>query len=494
MEIVVWILLLSLTRATALRVGSFQVNISNGTLDGVYSSRGDDQFLNLSNLGIRDVAPEAFENVTYITSLDLSHNVLSNLPQNVFSKLKNLQKLSLAENHYGRDFLSYSRYHFRNLSELKTLDVSDSKSIVYFQSTMLDSIPKADVDILVLPNQTFYLKPLMFNFNQELQFDFTSSSNANCLQSSNSNYIKLKSLIDTKLDSLACVDVSISEDGVVVNVKTQINGTCNSLNDRRSLNLKGMNIKGFKRNWYNLNNSTSTLKLVLNGNDIANIEENLLIDLPQNVIVVSISRNKIETLKNNVLKNDKVQVLDFSYNKIEVIENEAFKHTTVLVQLILMGNRINDLKFVLNLPKTIERLNLQMNNIEAVPDSAFSHLENLTHLDLSNNKIKLINSRSYSHLHKLSSLFLSDNAITRIESYPFDDLICLRDLFLERNNLTFVEKGFARKMNLLTTLDVSENSLSHFTNGIFHGLPLNAEVIVDRNNVTLIQPGLFKKL
>lgn len=511
-----WILLLLwlvMTYSGATKVGSFEIHVQR-ILKSVTPSDEENKDLNLSSLNLNGIESEAFNNVTYITSLDLSNNPFEHLPSNVFSNLTNLENLQLTN-------INFKHFNYKNLffnsSKLKILNLTNSELRLYFNfnSTIFSNLPD-DTDIILPLNQIQYVKPQMFSMNQEMQIGLTNDFECEKTRYPKSLLIprrkKYYSLSDINIDKISklpkkCINVHV-RDGIVANVSIRNDINEEKLNDNcesfiifeDTIYLKQNNIKGFEKTWYNVNVSKNQSFLYLDHNGITEVDENLLNDLPENVISVSVGVNKIKTLRSNVMINNNIIMLDFSSNEIEVIDDEAFKNINSLLELELQFNRISNLNFVRYLPKVLESLNLRHNSITTIPDDAFSHLVELWELYLAENKIKLINPRSFYNLNKLVYLDITGNDLVKIETGSFDGFDYLHSLKMSNNNkLTSIENRLFGKMHCLKELDIG---ITSFKRGIFYGLPFNSEIKIITygnhwankiNNVTLLmQPGMFK--
>lgn len=101
------------------------------------------------------------------------------------------------------------------------------------------------------------------------------------------------------------------------------------------LNLPKQDIRGFKRNWYQLLWSP-ILFFDLSCNNITEITKELLNDFTQ-LKMVNLANNKIHKIRSQVIENDRLMSLDFTSNLIDEIEEDAFRRTR-LRELYLADN------------------------------------------------------------------------------------------------------------------------------------------------------------
>lgn len=485
----IWVLLLSLLSATqAIQIGNFEVLIDNGTLKSVFPLK-DDKHLNLFGLELKEIAPDAFDNVTGITSLDLSKNRFNQLPESIFAKLADLEKLSLASN----ENLNYISDNETSLSQLKELDLSNSElssAVKLFSNLPDDAVVK-------VPKKFYYLKPKMFSVNESMQVGPQDLTADNCTTlMSTSFYTNMKQNIGFSLIGSTVSSVSLClNNGTIESVSDIENDSCESTYIFSSfLNLKESGIKSYNKNWYRLPSDYSSISMIrLEDNEITEVDENLLNDLPPSITTVGLVGNKIEALRNNTMRNDYVQTLGLGWNNIKTIENGTFLNLPSLRSLNLIHNNISDLYFVKSLSSTLEYLELSTNNISQIPDGIFSHLSNLYSLELSSNKIKTLSDKMFVGLERLGFLALNTNQIERLERGQLDNLRCVQNVNLAGNKLDFIEKGFAKNWNNVDVLILyTPIGVTKFERGLFYGLPSSA-VVFAPPNLESFQPGLFKK-
>lgn len=484
-----WILLLSsVNLANSLGTKGFELKISNdGILESVISLNNNEKRLNLSRLELRGVLPEAFDHVREIKSLDLSNNEIKILPESVFAKLANLEQLSLANNSKPIKLTK----HFSSLNKLKSLDLSSSP--LTFNPDTFSGL--SDNTEIKFPTSFSSLQPTIFNVDTSLQMGEKNLSHANCSGTFPDSFYKtieqsIYMYDENNYDRNTTLCLSNNKVVETVGIANENCAVVYFLSEY--LFLSNKSIESFKKNWYRLADEYKIVELYLENNNIREIDENILNDLPEPLYYVDMSGNKITNVKNNVMKNDKIKSIDLSGNEIATIEDEAFKWMASLIFLGLIRNNISDLLFLKSIPSTIISLELANNNISTIPDGVFTHMTNLHYLDLSMNRIKFLNDKTFIGLSHLNHLYLDANEIAKIEKGQFDYLPCALVLSLTGNNIGLVEKGFARNMNNLEYLIIDTTmAVTKFERGLFYGLPLNCTVKTPTNPKS-IEPGIFK--
>lgn len=471
----------------------FQVQIDRGILMSVQT---DEKLLNLSHFELTDISPEAFDRVTHITSLELTVNKLVTLKENTFSKLTELQHLTI-KNLGNPDHTDMNLFYHQK--KLKVLDLSQVSSFVT-EHVEIVGLPD-DCEFRVEVGCT-YSAAKEFGFNESLQIGNQDLAKFNCyeefpelLNNVREDRVMAEMVLGVS-DPTGLFTACVSNGTVqlIVDGSESIDGdNCSFINftDSKSINLSRKGIKSFVENWCKVAENSSVL--FLHENEIEEINENILNHLPQTIKIVSLLSNEIRVLRNNAMANGNIQQLDFKSNNIETIESDAFRGTISLVDLNLSFNNISDLNFATSLSNTLLQLDLMGNNIALIPNNIFSHLSDLAILQLSFNKIKAISGTPFAGLKRVYQLSVLENPIGEIKNGPYDDLLCLESLYFYANaTVTNIEKGFAKNMNNLKILYFNENlNVTKFERGLFYGLPYDSMVYYP-DNLTSIAIGAFR--
>lgn len=160
-----------------------------------------------------------------------------------------------------------------------------------------------------------------------------------------------------------------------------------------------------------------------------------------------------------------IKVLSFRHNKINKIEPRAFKNLTLLEKLDLSCNQL-DIKSLkkdvfeghYNAEKyeplgNLKWLSLADNNLHALIDDAFDHLDNLETLILSQNQFKIIDQNSASAISTVSSLKFLDLSSMELKDLPRDMLHAshrtLRVLNITGNLFTSIPEAIHYSENLV---------------------------------------------
>ena len=238
----------------------------------------------------------------------------------------------------------------------------------------------------------------------------------------------------------------------------------------------------------------STLKaIILIENEITLISEETFIGkLFEDVILLDVSRNKIQILKSRSLKGlASLRNLSLSHNNLTNIEMNAFGYTLKLVELHFDHN------YLTNLPdqlfKRLENLHIidaSYNHFikvnEGLASSRASHLslegnrlidfigvikmESLYYLNLKANSLIELNAFVFTKIDKLAQLSLEQNNLKRLRSRTLLPLVNLLWLTLAQNKLASIPNNLFRKNNMLRFLYLEKNVLKRIESKTFSGL------------------------
>jgi Leucine-rich repeat (LRR) protein len=96
----------------------------------------------------------------------------------------------------------------------------------------------------------------------------------------------------------------------------------------------------------------------------------------------------------------------------------------------------------------LERLGLNGNQIEILPEDVFWNLPNLKELKLSNNKIKKLPVNIFKNLKKLETISLSDNKIEHLPRSLFTNNLEIETIIAYNNPLKVIDVDFTKLKNL----------------------------------------------
>ena len=149
-----------------------------------------------------------------------------------------------------------------------------------------------------------------------------------------------------------------------------------------------------------------------------------------------------------------------SYNLLTNLSSKLFANMTILKQLFLMSNELNEINFLHVLPSSLEMLYLNGNNINTLKSSVFTQMFSLEYLNLNENNLRQIEPNAFTSLVKLKYLDLSHNQLVFVYDVMFSNLIELNSLDLSYNQLVYIDSQSFSNMNKLTMVYLFNNPIS----------------------------------
>ncbi|KAI6184601.1 Leucine Rich Repeat family protein [Aphelenchoides bicaudatus] len=451
--------------------------------------------LDLSGNLLEEVPYPALFNLSHLNTLDLSGNRISEMKASQNVHFKGDIKLNLAGNRIQRlnenAFASFQRINGLNL-ELNQIEFVDSQAFNFVNK--LDKLSLRSNRLFELHKKTLshlskHLKfvDLSLNSFEEVPHALEHLSSVEELNLQNN---KLKSLDKQRLSGFKHVirklnlqfnqidqiqyevfesmqrleDLDFSNNLITDLGKMSfgaVNGAAASL---QQLNLAGNKIEEISDPGSFLY-FTSLIVLNLSFNRLHKITPEAFNRL-SSLKSLNLEHNNLESFPKSTLFNlKKLANIRLNNNKIENLPVRVFELSTQLVEAHLMGNKIrqiNDQIFHSSSSQKLEYLNLANNKIETVGSGAFESLPKLSILDLQNNRITQINPQTFNSLPNLKYLDLSRNQIVTLHDFAFNQLPNLKHLNLGHNHLEKIGESVFQNVTKLEHLILSHNKLASF--------------------------------
>ena len=382
------------------------------------------EVLDLSNNILSDITADQFSNASHLYRLSLQNNRLKSLPQHFFRMIKNLTYLDMSGN-----LLTETTLHvaiLEELTQLVWLDLSDNH-VRKIQAPMLQGM----VNLVEL-----------------------SSSNCSLERIENTAFLSLISLRKLKLDNnkLHVLDSDLFKSlGQLTSLDLSGNNLTNfevtkPLQSLTELYLGAnmlQSVPDFPEPW------TSLIVLDMRENSITQIEGHKMSGLG-NLRGIRISFNKITSISGYAFASLKMlNVLNLENNLISFIDYSAFYGLTNLMHLKLQRNMIPSLSTYLTPLTSLQRLYIAANRVQSIEQMNLP--STLEFIDLSFNLIGKIEIKAFRNLDRLLALNLTYNALTTLSkgSLMMSQKVWLRpQLFLIGNSLHCnCNMGWLRKIN-----------------------------------------------
>ncbi|XP_077134140.1 podocan [Ranitomeya variabilis] len=467
--------------------------------------------LSLQNNRIEEIPPEDLIRLHRLETLNLQNNRLTSrgLPDDLFEQLEHLNYLYLANNKltlaprflpsslvsadfaansitkiYGMTFghkpnLRSVYLHNNKLTDAglpdNVFNQSDNVEILIMSSNFLRHVPK-------------HLPPALFKLHMKnnrlekipvgafshllglrelyLQNNFLSNEGMN-----NETFMNLNRLeyLDLSSNNLTHIPSGLPRNIVILhleknmirnisnNVLTQIRNLEYLLLHNNKLRARGIHPTAFLG-----------LKKLHTLHMYNNLLEKIPAGLPRRVKTLMLLHNQITGIsKDDFATTYLLEDLNLRYNKIlsSAVHKDAFRKLRLLKSLELSGNYLRSVPH--GLPKNLEILRLNDNEISSIPPDTLTGMSKLKELYMKNNKLKIssIYTGAWVELTSLQLLDLSGNLLSYV---PPDLPESLEYLYLQSNKISTVPdsafqstpnlKGIFLRFNALTPQSVMESA------------------------------------
>ncbi|XP_045107837.1 LOW QUALITY PROTEIN: protein artichoke-like [Portunus trituberculatus] len=208
---------------------------------------------------------------------------------------------------------------------------------------------------------------------------------------------------------------------------------------------------------------------------------------------LSLEANNITELQSFVFSKLKLHTLNLKGNMISLISDYALDGLESSLQELNLEN--NDLKALptdaLKSMAALRTLRAAWNHVKELDLPACS-LAALQELDLSSNSVRKIKSKSVAGAPGLASLSLYMNAIASVSKNAFKENPALETLFLGNNDIQELDaETFLHNPNI-RIIDLSNNNLHNIDGGLFSDLPHLQELVLASNNIREVTRHTFR--
>uniref|UniRef100_H2Y4T3 TIR domain-containing protein n=1 Tax=Ciona savignyi TaxID=51511 RepID=H2Y4T3_CIOSA len=397
-------------------------------------------------------------------TLDLSNNLISSIHNDSFGCFVALERLHLQLNNIDILF----RWVFRGLAKLKVLNLS-ANSLVQVPQQSIGGLPRLEsLDLSANPLHDFQVSL----YNQARYVDlagnwftsFRSGEIDTALEGINVSHCKIQDLEKGSLPlltniTLRTLDLSSQPDRCISD------GLAPTLDPS---GIRRLQRQPSFRNNHNLThvafNQVDGIQRGLNAGMFSGLKVKFLFLSKCNIRQISSSAFNGST---------HMKVIDLSWNKISMIPGSLFRHNPMLEVINLRGNRISQMEpaafaFLAHLPT--RTLDLSNNLISSIHNDSFGCFVALERLHLQLNNIDILFRWVFRGLAKLKVLNLIRIRYTTINTvggYTFSDVAGLRRIDLSHNKLASVHSAAFSDVPSLREIDLSNNNLQRVPASLF---------------------------
>ncbi|CAD6194522.1 unnamed protein product [Caenorhabditis auriculariae] len=383
------------------------------------------------NLSGNDIDLIEFDRIAYLpflTTLDLSNNILRHIDTALFRKVRNVRVLHLRRNRLIR--VPDGIAHLQNLEKIDLRSNSISK-LSNSDLSMLASVRHVDLSRNLIANLPRGRLPRKSKVER---LDMAS----NLLREVPADvFISLPSLISLRL--------SRNKIGVLQR------NSFHRLPYLESLDLSRNALRTVPSLVFN--DLPSLLNVSLSKNEVHRLGDGIFLKC-DSLAMLNVSHNRVATISEGWLFGlQSLKYLDISFNHVTSFEPNAWSHCPHLRWLSLYSNRLQSLPSgSFRALSHLEELNLSGNSIENLHKTAMTGLDSLHRLDLSSNRL---------------AVCVEDGAVLYNTSMPF-----LKWLRFTNNQLRVIPNRAFERFPALEVLDLSDNPIATIHPGAFEPLHL----------------------
>ncbi len=167
-----------------------------------------------------------------------------------------------------------------------------------------------------------------------------------------------------------------------------------------------------------------------------------------------------------------MNTLDLDNNDLTALPADVFNGLSSLQTLRLQSNSLATLpENVFHGLSSLQTLNLYSNSLAALPEDVFEGLSTLQELRLYSNSLAALPEDVFEGLSKLEHLDLHDNSLAALPEDVFEGLSKLEQLNLNNNSLATLPEDVFDGLSRLVALHLNDNSLTALPEDVFDGLP-----------------------
>uniref|UniRef100_A0A0K0EI48 LRRCT domain-containing protein n=1 Tax=Strongyloides stercoralis TaxID=6248 RepID=A0A0K0EI48_STRER len=457
------------------------------------------EIININNCPIKTISNNFFDNIDkqFLKEFSCTNCQLSSIP--IFPSMKNLHSLNLNSNNIS--IFQNEKFYFNNLTGLEKIDLSNNVITSIPNNVFL--IPKKTLRFLDLsknklsqvPAQEIrnslnltYLSLANNNISEIYQFQFMNLPSLKSLILHSNNLNKISPMAFMNVPKLQILDFYNNK---LSNIETSYLQTFDKL---QSLNLSFNNFlhSPIFKEFRNLE------QIDLSHNFLTGLETLTFTENPK-LTMLNFNYNNINNIERNSFNElNELKILLLAHNNISIIEKGMFTGIKNLQSLILNNNSINIIqKKSFDTLEKLTKLDLSNNYLKELDIGIFNRQRNLFILNLSNNKLTIIKENTF--IYPISEILIHNNLLdcdksninwllkyiitnrVRIFFPNQSDIICikpdnmhgirLKDLLMDSANETF-SKELEEKENEKNSLQDELNKIP-FLNKLSQALGSN---------------------
>ncbi|CAD6999910.1 unnamed protein product [Ceratitis capitata] len=453
-------------------------------------------WLDISNNRIYHIAPNFLPRS--LVTIDLSSNLLSVFPQQLFEHLHGLRIVSLRDNLLRSVQTKELRLVRMRLEKLDMgMNLVETLESDWFQNNYSDVHVRA---LNLEKNFISQLPPAVFKgtgiVHLVLAFNAIERIHVNAFE----GITETLEYLDLERNELNAVPGAISTLHKLKYLYLASNNICLLTNlPENTENLRVLSLSG--------NNFTMIPVLALRNYtqlSYLNMGYNLISDIPEGIFAVDNWGANLQTilLRNNKITHlhlgsfyglEQIQEISLSFNDINIHHPMVFENVSRTLKILELSFAVFPARSLESVDPLDALLPLSQLMWLDASNESFAYMRELSYINLAFNQLKQLPRGIFLpdvHSH-LVEIDLSYNALEVIARNTFYSLGDLQTLNLQSNKLQLLEKHAFHNLEFLRYIDLSYNQLANISHGAFTVLPNLAALDLMFNNLGMLSLKMF---
>ncbi|CAH0603337.1 unnamed protein product [Chrysodeixis includens] len=449
--------------------------------------------LHLNKNNIKFIQAEAFVAMPALRELHLSNNSLDDMNEGPYWNLPALKGLDLSHNYFTRlqPKLLY------NLPSLRRINLSNNQltiidPITFMESTLLEYVNVSGNSLVSIHPATFRnlanLYELDASYNRLIEFvpGLPRGVEKLYIQQNQITSLPMPPSPDLDLPSLRTLDISSN------GIQKIPHGSLKTLHNLRRFYMKRNGLRQVE---------------VTTFSDLSQLE---ILDLSYNQIMavhpksfskltvlkqINLHGNTIENFDFMAIQdNAALSSLDFSKNKLKSISPNIVSRALDVETLNISSNNLIELPATLNMLSKLKVLDASFNHIKRFDGNSINSINTLTDFKMPNNKLMELQTGSFKELKDLATIDLDNNNIEVIHPKAITNLPNLVSIYLSRNHIIDLPDRVFANLPKLRIIELQGNRLQYISLRAFENMPLVQYLNLSNNQITSIDNSGLKQL
>lgn len=449
--------------------------------------------LHLNKNNIKFIQADAFVAMPALRELHLSNNSLNDMNEGPYWNLPALKGLDLSYNYFTR-MQPKLLYH---LPSLRRINLSHNQlsiidPITFMELPLLEYVNVSGNSLVSIHPATFRnlanLYELDASVNRLIEFVPGLPRGLEKLYLHQNQITSLPTPPSPDLDLPSLRTLDISSNGI----QKIPHGSLKTLHNLRRFYMKRNGLRQVEMTTFSDLNRLEILDLSYN--QIMAIHPKSFSKLNQ-LKQVNLHGNTIENFDFMAIQdNAALSTLDFSKNKLKSISPNLVNRALDVETLNISSNNLNELPATLNMMSRLKVLDASFNHIKHFDGNSINSINTLTEFKMPNNKLMELRTGSFKDLRDLETIDLDNNNIEVVHPKAIANLPNLVSIYLSRNHIIDLPDRVFSNLPKLRIIEMQGNRLQYISQRAFESMPLVQYMNLSNNQITSIDNSGLRQL